>query len=89
MIYNIMLISLLILIGIGVLAGFLASKVVKGKGSGFLLNLVFGIVGSFIGGWLFVGKLGISIFGGILDTILIATGGAIILLFLVRLIFKK
>ena len=82
------LLDLLILIGIGVLAGFLASKIVKGKGSGFLLNLIIGIVGAIIGGWLFVQQLGISIAGGLIDTVLFATGGATLLLFLIRLIKK-
>jgi len=80
-----MLISILIWVGIGVLAGFLAGKIVKGKGSGFLINLIVGIVGSFIGGWLFVQQLNLSVLGGILDTILFATGGAVLLLLLLRI----
>ncbi len=44
---------------IGILAGFLAGKLMRGKGFGVLVDLLLGIVGSFVGSWIF-GKLGIE-----------------------------
>ena len=85
-----MLINLIIWVLVGALAGYLAGLIVKGKGKGFLLNLIVGIAGAIIGGWLFP-KLGIgSIVGNQwADMAIVATGGATILLFLIKLIFKK
>ena len=89
-----MLINILIWIGIGVLAGFLASKIVKGKGKGFWLNLLVGIGGAILGGWLwneFGGSgpvTGVKYANYVNDAI-VATGGATLLLFLIKLIFKK
>ena len=71
---------------IGILAGFLAGQIMKGKGFGLLGNLLIGIIGAFIGGHVF-GLLGIS-FHGLLGSLLSATGGAVLLLFIVSLIKK-
>ena len=71
---------------IGAVAGWLAGQIMKGGGFGLLGNIVVGIVGAIIGGWL-AGALGI--FGtGIIGELIIATGGAIVLLFIVKLIKK-
>jgi uncharacterized membrane protein YeaQ/YmgE (transglycosylase-associated protein family) len=80
------MVNFLIFILIGAVAGWLAGVILKGKGFGFLLNLVIGIAGGFLGGWLF-GKLGISFFG-IVDGFIAAVVGAIILLWVISL-FKK
>jgi uncharacterized membrane protein YeaQ/YmgE (transglycosylase-associated protein family) len=69
---------------IGLIAGWLAGKVVKGGGFGLIGNLVVGVVGSYIGGYLF-GFLGLNAYGTI-GQIIMATIGAIVLLWLVRLI---
>lgn len=78
--------SLLVWLLIGAIAGWLAGIIVKGYGFGLVGNIVVGIVGSLIGGWLFgtyfVGVGG----GGIGSAILGATIGAVILLFLIRLV---
>ena len=52
---------------IGLAAGYVASLIVKGSGSGMLLNLVIGMVGGVLGGWLFrlMGSLLTSVFGAI------------------------
>ena len=76
--------SLLIWLLIGAVSGWLAGVVVKGGGFGILGNIVIGILGAFVGGWLFP-KLGISIGGGIIDTVAFATGGSIVLLLIVSL----
>jgi uncharacterized membrane protein YeaQ/YmgE (transglycosylase-associated protein family) len=77
-------IGLLWMILIGLIAGWLAGKVMKGGGYGVLLDIVIGMVGAVIGGWLF-GMLGIFS-GGLIGSLLIAFAGACILLWLVRVI---
>ena len=81
------IISLLIFLGIGAVAGWLAGLVVKGSGFGLLVNIVMGIVGAFVGGWLF-GALGISLGGALIGTILTAAAGAVVVLVVVGLIRK-
>lgn len=70
---------------IGVIAGWLAGKIVEGAGFGLIVDIVVGIVGAFIGGWL-AGVLGISIGGGLISSIIVAVIGAVILLIVLRLI---
>ena len=72
---------------VGLVAGWLAGKVMKGSGFGILMDIVVGIVGSVIGGWIF-GRLGGFPFGGMVGTIVVAFAGAVIFLWLVRLIKK-
>ncbi|OLC44550.1 MAG: transglycosylase [Acidobacteria bacterium 13_1_40CM_65_14] len=69
---------------IGILAGWLAGKIMRGRGFGLLGDLVVGIVGSLLGGFVF-GLLGLYAYG-LIGSIVIATGGAILLLYLIRLI---
>ncbi len=78
--------SLLILLVIGAIAGFLAGVIVKGYGFGLVGNIVVGIVGAFIGGWL-LPQIGFG-FGGdpIIAQIITATIGAVILLVVIGLI---
>lgn len=68
---------------IGILAGWLAGLIVKGSGSGLILNFVIGIIGSVLGGWLF----GLMGFGAAnqLGSLITATAGAIVLLLIVSL----
>jgi uncharacterized membrane protein YeaQ/YmgE (transglycosylase-associated protein family) len=69
---------------IGILAGFLAGKVVKGRGMGVLIDLLVGIVGSILGGWLF-SIVGLAAYG-LIGRLFTAFVGAVILLLLVRAI---
>lgn len=69
---------------IGAIAGWIAGQVMKGGGFGLLGNIGVGIVGSFIGGWLF-GLLGIG-GGNMISSLVAAVVGAIILLYVVRLV---
>ena len=71
---------------VGGIAGFLAGKVMSGGGFGVLVDIIVGIVGAVIGGWVF-GLIGISA-GGMIGSIVVAFIGACILLWLVRLIKK-
>jgi len=77
--------GLLVILLIGIVAGWLAGKVVRGGGFGLLGDLVVGIAGAFIASWLFP-KFGVHIGTGIGEEIVYAMLGAIILLLVVRLI---
>jgi uncharacterized membrane protein YeaQ/YmgE (transglycosylase-associated protein family) len=79
--------SLLIWIVVGVVAGLLAGLVVKGYGFGLIGNLVVGVLGAFLAGWL-LPQLGVSFSVGnpLLTSILYATIGAVVLLLLVGLV---
>jgi uncharacterized membrane protein YeaQ/YmgE (transglycosylase-associated protein family) len=69
---------------IGILAGFIAGKIVKGHGMGTLMDLLVGIVGSVLGGWIFT-LLGLAAYG-LIGQLVMATVGAVILLIIVRAI---
>jgi uncharacterized membrane protein YeaQ/YmgE (transglycosylase-associated protein family) len=77
--------SILVILFVGIVAGWLAGKVVRGAGFGLLGDLVVGIVGAFIATLLFP-RLGIHLGSGIVSEILYSALGAIILLLIVRLI---
>ena len=72
---------------IGLIAGWLAGLIMKGKGFGLIGNLIVGVIGALLGGWLF-GLLGIGAHG-LIGALVAALVGAIILLFLISLIKKK
>ena len=77
--------GLLVILIIGIVAGWLAGKVVRGGGFGLIGDLVVGIAGAFIASWLFP-RLGVHIGTGIGEEIVYAMLGAIILLLVLRLI---
>ena len=70
---------------VGIVAGYLAGLLVKGGGFGVIGDLVVGVIGAFLGGWLF-STFGASSGGGLIGSIVVATIGAVVLLFIVRLI---
>ncbi len=73
---------------IGIIAGFAAGRITKGKGFGLFINLIVGVIGSVIGGWL-LGLMGIIIYqDSIIGNLAMSTLGAIILLCIVSL-FRK
>ncbi len=76
--------SFLMFLIIGILAGWLSGQSMRGAGYGLIGDLVVGVIGSFLGGWL-VGALGFH-GGGFIGTLITATIGAIVLLLLMRLI---
>lgn len=76
--------SLILFLLIGLAAGWLAGQVMRGGGFGVVGDLIVGVIGSFIGGWLF-GHLRISI-GGMFGSLITAFVGAVVLLFLLRVI---
>ncbi|MGE3246210.1 MAG: GlsB/YeaQ/YmgE family stress response membrane protein [Beijerinckiaceae bacterium] len=79
--------ALLIFLLVGGVAGWLASLIVRGGGMGLIGNIIVGVIGAFIAGWLFP-RFGLRIGGPVVGAILHATLGAVILLFLIRLIKK-
>ncbi len=85
--YGVHIVSLLYFLIIGALAGWLGGMIMRGGGLGLFGNLVVGIIGAFIGGYVF-DLLGISVSGGFVGPLLTSTAGAVILLFVVGL-FKK
>jgi uncharacterized membrane protein YeaQ/YmgE (transglycosylase-associated protein family) len=68
---------------IGLIAGWLAGKIARGAGYGCITDIILGLVGSVLGGWLFM-KLGIF-GGGFLYSLAAATVGAVILVTIVHL----
>lgn len=80
--------NILIFILVGLIAGFLASRVVLGKGRGWFLDIVIGILGAILGGWL-ADLLHFSIGYGIFGQIVVAFVGALILLIVWRLLFGR
>jgi uncharacterized membrane protein YeaQ/YmgE (transglycosylase-associated protein family) len=77
--------SLIVILLVGLIAGWLAGKVVRGAGFGIIGDIVIGIIGAFIASWLFP-RLGIHLGLGLVSEIIYSAIGAIILLLIVRLI---
>lgn len=78
--------SILAWIVLGLIAGFIASRIVNRQGQGLILDMVIGIVGAMVGGWVMTkfGESGISGFN--IYSMLVAIGGAIVLLVAYHLI---
>jgi len=74
---------------VGLIAGFLASKVVNRSGEGFMRDILLGVVGAFVGGWIFtaMGQSGVS--GINLYSILVAFVGGVVVLVLYHTLFGK
>ena len=79
--------NVIVLLAIGCAAGWLAGVIWKGGGFGLLWNIVIGIAGAFLGGWIF-NLLGIS-FGGLIGFFVAAVVGALILLAIVNLVRRR
>jgi len=79
--------SLFVILLVGAAAGWLAGQIVRGFGYGLLGNIVIGIIGAFVASWLFP-RLGanLSLGNPIVDSIIFATIGAVVLLFIIRLV---
>jgi uncharacterized membrane protein YeaQ/YmgE (transglycosylase-associated protein family) len=77
--------GLLVILFVGLVAGWLAGKVVRGSGFGIIGDIVIGIAGAFVASFLFP-KLGIRIGTGLVSEIVYSAIGAIILLLVVRLV---
>jgi uncharacterized membrane protein YeaQ/YmgE (transglycosylase-associated protein family) len=82
---NIMGMGLIWFIVVGLAAGWLAGQVVKGSGYGIVGDIIVGLIGALIGGFLFQ-RSGAFAGSGLIGSLIVATIGAIILVFLLRLI---
>jgi uncharacterized membrane protein YeaQ/YmgE (transglycosylase-associated protein family) len=82
--------TILAWIVVGLIAGFLAGVVVKGGGFGLIGDIVVGVIGGLLGGWISVNLLHFGSMTGInLESILVAFVGAVILLLVLRLIRRR
>ena len=79
-----MLTSLIWLIVVGLIAGWAAGKIMRGGGYGPAIDILLGIVGAVVGGWL-LGLLGLHA-GGLIGEIVVAIIGAVFLIWLTRLL---
>jgi uncharacterized membrane protein YeaQ/YmgE (transglycosylase-associated protein family) len=77
--------SLIVILFVGLVAGWLAGKIVRGTGFGIIGDIIVGIAGAFISSWLFP-RLGIHLGTGLVSEIIYSAIGAILLLLIVRLI---
>ena len=80
-----MLIQLIVSLAIGGVCGFAANKLMKGRTDSILRNVILGVVGGIVGGWL--GSL-LGIGGGWVTSILLAIGGSCLVVWLVRKLGK-
>jgi uncharacterized membrane protein YeaQ/YmgE (transglycosylase-associated protein family) len=80
--------SFLAWIVLGLISGFIASKIVNKSGSGTLMDIVLGIVGAVVGGWLFdtIGHVGVT--GLNLYSILVAVVGAVVVLIIYHALLR-
>ncbi len=76
--------SLVVILLVGLIAGWLAGEIVAGGGFGLVPDIAIGIIGAFIGSWL-LPQLGVRVGGGIVNMILVATVGAVVLLVILSL----
>jgi uncharacterized membrane protein YeaQ/YmgE (transglycosylase-associated protein family) len=74
---------------LGLISGFIASKIVNKSGEGFIVDILLGIVGAFLGGWLFnqFGMVGVT--GVNLYSMLVAVIGAVIFLVIYHALFRR
>ena len=77
--------GLLVILFVGLVAGWLAGKIVRGTGFGIIGDIIVGIAGAFIASWLFP-RLGFHLSSGLVGEIIYSAIGAIILLLIVRLV---
>lgn len=77
--------GILVLLLVGLVAGWLAGQIVRGRGFGLIGDLVVGVIGAIIGNWIFA-TLGIFIGMGLIGAVISATIGAVVLVAIVRLV---
>jgi uncharacterized membrane protein YeaQ/YmgE (transglycosylase-associated protein family) len=80
--------NVILFILIGMIAGALAGRVVSGHGYGVFGDIAVGVIGAFLGGWVFSTFLGVA-GGGVLMSLVVAFVGAIALLWLIRLVAPR
>jgi uncharacterized membrane protein YeaQ/YmgE (transglycosylase-associated protein family) len=80
--------QLIFILLIGLIAGWLAGLIMRGRGLGLFVNIIVGVIGAFLGSWL-LHIFNISVSGGILSTLGVAVFGSVILLILASIINRK
>ncbi|HWA93180.1 MAG TPA: GlsB/YeaQ/YmgE family stress response membrane protein [Terracidiphilus sp.] len=73
---------------VGLIAGWATGKIMKGSGYGFIADIGLGILGAFVGGFI-MRSLGFGGSGGLIYTILVAIGGAVLVVYIFRLVKRK
>jgi uncharacterized membrane protein YeaQ/YmgE (transglycosylase-associated protein family) len=81
--------SIIAWIVLGLIAGFIASKIVTNRGQGVIVDIILGIVGAIVGGFVFTQFGGAPVTGFNIYSMLVAIVGAIIVLWLYHLIFGR
>jgi len=81
--------SVIVWIVLGLIAGFIASKIINKQGEGLVMDIVLGVVGAVVGGWLFrlVGMSGVT--GLNLYSLLVAVLGAVVFLLVYHLLVRR
>jgi uncharacterized membrane protein YeaQ/YmgE (transglycosylase-associated protein family) len=74
---------------LGLIAGFIASRIVDHSGAGLLLDIVLGIVGAVVGGWIFTAVGFAPVTGFNLYSMLVAIVGAVVVLFVWHALFGR
>jgi uncharacterized membrane protein YeaQ/YmgE (transglycosylase-associated protein family) len=81
--------SILAWLVLGLIAGFIASKVVNKSGEGVVLDIVLGIIGAFVGGWLFTTFGAAGVTGLNLYSMVVAVVGAVVVLVVYHALFRR
>jgi uncharacterized membrane protein YeaQ/YmgE (transglycosylase-associated protein family) len=79
-------VSILAWIVLGLIAGWLAGVLVKGSGYGVIGDIILGILGALVGGWITSSLMGVDVNGFNLQSLLIAVLGAVVVIFIARLV---
>ena len=74
---------------LGLVAGFIASKIVNKTGSGLVMDIVLGVVGAFVGGWVmsYFGHTGVT--GLNIPSLFVATIGALVVMLAYHFLFRR
>lgn len=80
--------SVIVLLLVGALAGWLSGRLTQGRGFGALGNIIVGIVGAFLAGTIFP-AFGFSVGGGFIASVIYATIGSVFLLFIIGLVRRR
>lgn len=81
--------SILAWLILGLISGFIASKIVNHTGSGVLLDIVLGIVGAMVGGWLFVTFGAMPVTGFNIYSLVVSVVGAVVVLAIYHALFGR
>ena len=76
--------SILAWIVLGLVAGFISSRIINRSGEGFFLDIILGVVGAVVGGWIMAAFGGHGVTGFNLYSILVAIGGAVVVLLILH-----